>query len=238
MLCGSHDLRLGLRRWRHRPGFAFTAIATLALGIGAATAIFSVVDAVLLRPLPWIDPDRLVAIHAVFPERRQNPGAALTWNRGTVSLRRVGCAPQGIRVCGCRRLAATTARHDTRGSADGASADDGRLVAVPADARRSPGARPVFQRRRRQRQLGQYPYSVRGLAAALRRPCGHHRSAARLGSASSGDNQSKTVVGVLEPGFGFDGDTSPEVLFPVGIGAQAGRRYIRRFPPSGRTFGA
>ncbi|HYN06279.1 MAG TPA: hypothetical protein VES67_02715 [Vicinamibacterales bacterium] len=85
-LFGGHDIRHALRRWRHRPAFALTAIATLALGIAATTSIFSIVDAVLLRPLPWVEPDRIVAIHAVFPERRQNPASALTWNRGSLSF--------------------------------------------------------------------------------------------------------------------------------------------------------
>ena len=56
------DIRYGIRTLTRQPGFAATAILTLALGIGATTAIFSVVNAVVLRPMPFDEPDRIVVV--------------------------------------------------------------------------------------------------------------------------------------------------------------------------------
>src|SRR5919112_1958514 len=61
------DVRYAVRGLIARPSFALTAILTLAIGIGATTTIFSVVDAIVLRPLPLRDPDRLAVVWETNP---------------------------------------------------------------------------------------------------------------------------------------------------------------------------
>src|SRR5215212_1863761 len=70
------DIRYAFRSLRRQPGFALLAIATLALGIGANAAIFSAVNGVLLRPLAYRDPERIVAVTNQWQK---------TGRRGTVS---------------------------------------------------------------------------------------------------------------------------------------------------------
>jgi predicted permease len=69
------DLRFTLRKLRKSPGFTLAVLLTLALGIGANTAIFTLVDGILLRPLPFPAPDRLVRVYLTAPERGVSRGS-------------------------------------------------------------------------------------------------------------------------------------------------------------------
>jgi putative ABC transport system permease protein len=96
------DLRFGARTLARNPGFAAVAVLTLGLGVGANAAIFSVVNAVLLRPLPWSDPDRAVMIWSRwtgfdktwvsdgevndYRRRASTLDAVAAWNDGQVNL--------------------------------------------------------------------------------------------------------------------------------------------------------
>ena len=80
------DLKHSLRAFAQAPAFTIAAVAALALGIGANTAIFSVVNAVMLRPIPFPEPDRLVMFMTTSPQgsgtggrRRTCPTAAGSW---------------------------------------------------------------------------------------------------------------------------------------------------------------
>jgi len=70
----AQDLRYTARGLRNTPGFTLTAVLTLAIGISGTTAVFSVINGVLLRPLPYPDADRLVAVSNVFPKDESHLG--------------------------------------------------------------------------------------------------------------------------------------------------------------------
>src|SRR2546423_10907966 len=92
------DLRFGARMLMKKPGLTFVALLTLALGIGANTAIFSVANAVLLRPLPYAQPERLVYAFRMQPPILRGPISRpdyLEWQAPNQSLQKNPPLPPG-----------------------------------------------------------------------------------------------------------------------------------------------
>jgi putative ABC transport system permease protein len=209
------DLRHALRRWRRRPAFALTAILTLALGIAATTALFSVVDAVLLRPLPWPDPDRLVSIHAVEPERLQRPAQAADWDRAPLgwreweALRETAAFEEVAAWMPNRFLFTGDAGPELR---DGLFASSNLLQTLgvspvrgrmfTADEDRTGSNNVLISYELWQRVFG-------GVEDAIGRTM-------HIGTAASSRGEPWTIVGILPAGLQFQGQR-PELMQPLGV---------------------
>ena len=199
----ARDVRFAARTLRRQPAFALTVIATLALAIGASTAIFSVVDATLLRPLPFRTPERLVFLSGVAgPERDIRGGSIIEvqdWARLTRSFEHVSVYDETT-------LSLQGASSAERVEAEmvsasyfpmlGATAQLGRVFGPAEDS--IPDAHPVvvISDAMWRSRFGADPGIV-GRAVTL-------------------NDRAFTVLGVMRPGFrGLSFDFDTDVWFPV-----------------------
>lgn len=196
-----HDFRYALRQLRRAPGFALTAVVTLALGIGVTAAVYSVVHSVLLQPLPYPDSDRLVGLAFTYPN--QKPNAEQTG--GTAEF-----------VRDHSQEFSSVAIMDDSGPAVNLSINGGHAVQVNA-LRVSEG---YF------RTLGIMPALGRGFSPDEDRPDGAHaavlsdglwtrvfgRDPSIVGRAIRVNQETFTVVGVMPASFAVTAETAPGVL--------------------------
>jgi putative ABC transport system permease protein len=188
-------LRLGLRTLAKRPGFSAVVIVTLSLGIGANTAIFSLIYGILLRPFPYREPDRLVKVESVYTKTTGVVrGCSLLdiedWRRMNKSLVDLG--------------AHTTSDADVRG--DGPS-EPVRLTQLNDGALRSLGVTPIIGRLF-------LPEEDRLGGDVFKAVISHRLWQQRFGSAPDIIGRSLqttlntySIVGVMPPGFGFPENT-------------------------------
>jgi predicted permease len=199
----SQTIRYSLRSLRRTPAFTLTAVVTLALGIGANTAIFSVVDGVVLAPLPYRAPDRLVIL-ALFNRTLGYPTALsypdfLDWQRSSRSFQHIAAfKPQGFDMT----------------SPGAAEHLDGNEVSAAFFS--TLGIKLALGR-----QFSPEEDRTGGAAAAvISNTLWQDRFAASptaLGKALTLNGVNYTIVGVLQPGFRF-GDQPADVYISLGRG--------------------
>ncbi|HYO15468.1 MAG TPA: FtsX-like permease family protein [Thermoanaerobaculia bacterium] len=195
----AQDLRYGARLLRRSPGFTAAAVLTLALGIGANTAVFSVADAVFLRPLPFTEPERLVAVWLNGPDHSVSQASFVELREASRSL-------------------ADVAAYSAWGFTFTGSGEPEMLkgARVSAGMFRLLGARSVLGRT----FLPEDGEPGRGKVALLGNRLWHRRFGADptiLGKTITLNGESYTVIGVLQPGFHFPQRESSDLWLPLTI---------------------
>jgi putative ABC transport system permease protein len=194
------DLRFALRQLRRAPAFTTAAIACLALGIGANTAIFTVIDVVLVRPLPYPDPDRLVMVWESSAERKRErnsvaPANYLDWKAENDVFERLA----GVYAI---RVNLTGAGDPVEVPAQSATAELFPLL----------GLRPILGRAYTPDEDAPGAPAVVVLSYGLwQRRFGGARDV--IGQSISLDGTPHTVIGVLAEGAGIEGEPQPPDLW-------------------------
>jgi len=185
------NLRFNIRQLRKTPGFSLTIILTLALGIGATTAIFSLVEGVLLRPLPFSDPDALVVVGDHLGDSPNTP----------VRARDIGTYSEASRAFSSMG-GYTTRKVELSGSAVPENINTGR---INASVFPTLGVQPVLGRVfTQQEDVGSQPVAVISYTLWVNR---FARNEHVLGAQLVLDRKPYTIVGVMPRSFEFPLDT-------------------------------
>ena len=206
------DLRFGARMLHKQPGFTLIAVFTLALGIGANTAIFSVVYAVLLRPLPFPAPERLVVLATTGTQVDFRAGVAypdyVDWRDRTRSFEDTACfLNTGFNLTGVETAVSVPGRRVNWNFFQilGVKPQIGRLFAAQDD---QPSATPTAVI-----SYGLWREKFGGDAAVI-------------GKTISLDGNPFTVIGVAPPGFELL--RRDDILVPLGLWFTPGHNLLRR----------
>jgi putative ABC transport system permease protein len=197
-----HDLRYGIRSLLKQPAFALVAVATLALAIGGNSAMFTVVNAVLLRPLQYPESDRIVVLEGINPARgiaQSNmsiPDFADWQNQNHVFEQMAGFITGGVIL--------NNGEEAERVHGTAVTSDFFTLFRVPALRGRALQADDA--------QAGKDPAAVIGYGLWQRRFGGDTKI---IGSKVMISGKSTTIVGVMPPGFDYPVQTEVWAPFPI-----------------------
>ena len=196
------DLRYGIRFFLRNPAFSAIAIIVLALGIGATTAIFSVINTVLLKPLPFRDPASLIWFHGTQTQLSEAPVSVadyLDWKRQTHLFEGISC----FAAYGALNLSGVD------------QAEQLRSVYVSADLFSVLGVQPIIGRNFLPHEDKPDHYRVALLSYGLwQRRFGADRNL--VGKTIKLDGLDYTVVGIMGPGFQFP-IIGADYLFPADL---------------------
>jgi predicted permease len=203
----TNDLRLAVRGLRRSPLFAVVAILSLALGIGANTAIFTLIDQILLRKLPVKNPDELVMLHQEGPHSGSNMGLRMhSYPMYQEFQRRAAPFSEVI----ARRLIATSVSVDNQTERLDAEMVSGNYFTMLGVA---PAAGRVFSAEQDDRFYEGHPVVVLGYDYWVRR---FNRDPAVVGKKILVNNYPMTIVGVSAAGFaGLDPTRAPQIRVPL-----------------------